>query len=129
MKSRTVKVNLIIHLFAAAHALATVGLRYFGIADDILLTALTIVMVIMVARTCGFPLDIAAALALLSCFAGFYMGVKGADLISRLSGGKLSWFSNVITTFAVTEILGWTTYFIARRKRSSPLERSTVEDA
>lgn len=117
MKKSTARVNISIHLFAAAHAVTAVVSRLAGFPDDMVLTILTILMVIMVSRTCGFPLDISATIALLCCFAGFYLGIKGAELISSVWSGRLAGYSNVITTFAVTEILGWMTYFIIRKRK------------
>lgn len=118
MKSHILKINMIIHGFALAHAVVTVLFHALGLGNDIPLTILTILMIIIVARMNDFPLDISAALALICCFAGFYLGTKGADIIAGLFDHKLESIANIITTFLVTEILGWTTYIIVRKRNA-----------
>jgi len=118
MKSTTLKANLTIHLFALAHALTVIIFRHYHIPDDIPLTILTMAMVVGVGRIYRFPIDISAALALLLCFAGFYMGTKGAEMITCLAGGKLVPYANVICTVVVTELLGWATVFITSKQKN-----------
>lgn len=135
------KINIIIHSFALAHAITAFVLNYIGTRDDILLTILTIAMIITIARMYDFPIDVTSALALLGCFAGFYMGTKGADIISgilggqiatnstdlaitlaentKTIGGKLIPYANIITTFIVTEFLGWMVFLIVRRNKKN----------
>lgn len=117
MKNTILKANLTIHLFALAHALTVIIFRHYGIPDDIPLTILTLIMVVGVGRIYNFPIDIAAALALLLCFAGFYMGTKGAEWIAHCANGALLPYANVICTVVVTEILGWATVFITSKRR------------
>ncbi len=112
------KTHLIIHGFALLHALGSFTCMLLGIKDDIVLTVLTITMLIIIALIYDYPADVATAMILLCCFAGFYLGVKGADILNSFSA--LGRYANVITTFFVTEALGWTSYFIVRRRiRSS----------
>lgn len=118
MKDKILITNIIIHCFAVAHALAVILLKYFRVPDEIVLTLLTLCMIVWITRIYNFPIDVAAIIALLSCFAGFFLGIKGAELISLLFGDYILNYSNVITTFCVTEILGWTTYFIVRKTNS-----------
>ena len=118
MLSKLLRTNIIIQCFAVAHAVAVILLRYFQIPDEIVLTLLTLGMIVWITRIYNFPIDVAAIISLLSCFAGFFLGIKGAELITLISGGNLIKYSNVITTFFVTEILGWTTYFIVRKKET-----------
>lgn len=115
MHKRTVRVNLIIHSFAAAHALAALSLQLLGWSDELVLTALTIIMIFMVAGVYKVPNDVTAAIALLGCFAGFFMGTQGTRLLMMVTGQFDE--VNAVATIAITEILGWTTYFIARRTR------------
>lgn len=112
------KINLIIHSFALAHAVVTIVFKWLDWPNDIPLTILTIVTVMWVAMEQGIPIDVSAAIALLCCFAGFFLGTQ-APLWFETTGWKwLIEYSNVITTVVVTEILGWTTFFITyRRKR------------
>ena len=118
MKNTTLKANITIHLFAIAHALTVITFRHYNISDDIPLTILTLVMVVGVGRIYCFPIDISAALALLLCFAGFYMGTKGAEMIACLADGALIPYANVICTVVVTELLGWATVFITSKQRN-----------
>lgn len=120
--SSTLKTNLIIHSFAIAHAITVIFLRQIDIADDIPLTILTVAMIIAVGRVYNFPLDVSAALALLFCFAGFYMGTKGAEIIALINNGLLIPYANIICTVIVTEILGWTTALITRKHGSKNIE-------
>lgn len=118
----TYKTNLIIHSFAIAHALTVILLRQFEIADEIPLTILTVTMIIAVGRVYNFPLDISAALALLFCFAGFYMGTKGADILALINNGQFLPYANIICTVIVTEILGWATVLITRKHGKKDVE-------
>jgi hypothetical protein len=74
-------------------------------------------MVIWITRIYNVPMEVSAAMALLCCFAGFYLGTSGAKLLSKLWDGLLINYSNVITTFIVTQIIGWSTYLIVRKQR------------
>lgn len=114
--NNTIRINLTVHLFALAHAVAIIVMRYLlGWSDDVVLTILTILMVIVITRQQGLPLDVAAVLALLSCFAGFYMGTKGAEWLSGAHCTFVARYDNLFTTVIVTELLGWTNYFITTR--------------
>ena len=77
---------------------------------------LTIAMVVSVSYQYAYPLDVTAVLALLCCFAGFYLGTAGAQLIME-SLETLSEFAHQITTVLVTELLGWATFFIVRKNK------------
>lgn len=108
-------IQIVIHSFALFHAISSYIMQTLGHADEVILTALTISMVILIATRYDFPLEVTFALALLNCFAGFYLGTAGAHFIQRLihiNGIN----SNVITTFLMTEFLGWITFLIVRSK-------------
>lgn len=116
MQGKTKTTNLLIHVFAVAHALTALLLYSTAMGDEILLTILTIVMIIAIARLYGSPLEVAAAIALLGCFAGFYLGTKGADLLESWAP-MLDGYINVCVTFVVTEALGWVTYIVVKPKK------------
>lgn len=116
MKTKTKTTHLLIHVFAVAHALTALLLYSTALGDELLLTIFTIVMIIAIARLWGSPLEVAAALALLGCFAGFYLGTKGATLVADWAP-VLNGYVNVCVTFAVTETLGWATYIVVKPKR------------
>ncbi|MBQ8100357.1 MAG: hypothetical protein IJV55_00525 [Paludibacteraceae bacterium] len=117
MKKETLRTNLLIHLFALAHGLVVVLFYQLGWTDEIALTCLTILMIMLVTRTYRFPLDLSAVMALLFCFAGFFMGTHGARLLRPLAESVSPVLANVICTVGITEVIGWATWFIASRKR------------
>ena len=115
MNTNILRKHWIIHIFALAHAITVIVLHLIGMEAAIPLTALTITLILLITRGYNYPLDISAAIALLCCFAGFYLGTKGADLIALLMPKIIDQYAEAITTFLVTEIIGWLIYFIASR--------------
>ena len=109
--------NLIIHGFAVAHALSTALFRSFETDPGWLLSILTILMILLLSRINDTPLDVTAAIALISCLAGFYLGTLGADVMLVLLPHSII-LSQVIMTILVTEILGWLTFLIVRKSKS-----------
>lgn len=109
-------INLLIHVFALAHALTALLLWSTAFGDEIPLTILTIVMIIAIGGLYHSPLEVSAAMALLGCFAGFYLGTEGHKLIESLTllSGN---YASAITTLAVTEILGWVTFTVLKPKK------------
>lgn len=107
--------NILIHCFALAHALTALLLFSTSVGDEIPLTVLTIAMIIGLAKLYECPLDMAAALALLGCFAGFYLGTIGPEIIMGDSAFGVTWIHS-LTTAIITEILGWATFVIVKRK-------------
>ena len=77
------KANLIIFLFALAHALLCYLLHDTSVGDGLFLTILTIAMVFCLIRFYGSPLDVFLGLAFLSCFAGFYFGTSVGDYLHK----------------------------------------------
>lgn len=116
MNKKLNKCSWIIHLFAIAHGFAAWLMAHLGYADDILLSLLTISMIVLVTHTFGFPLEVSAAFAALCCFAGFYLGTVGGNLLKGAEMPFVIEYANAITTFLVSEILGWITVFIAKRR-------------
>lgn len=111
------KLNLLIHSFALAHAIVTIAFKCLGWPNDIPLTILTIAMVMWVSMEQGIPIDISAAIALLCCFAGFFLGTQAPKWFETTGWKWLIDYSNVITTIVITEALGWTTFFITRKRQ------------
>lgn len=105
------KAHITIHSFAAAHAITAAIIIARGSDPGTILTILTIAMVVVLTRLNDYPLDVTAALALISCFAGFFLGTAGADLLSSWLKESAA-LAQILTTVAVTEILGWLTYII-----------------
>ncbi len=114
--TKTAKTHCIIHGFALAHALTCFFLQGTSMGDAILLTCLTIAMVVMLVLFYGGPLDVMVGLLLLACLSGFYLGTKGAGWIQRLFPEMGALYTHVLTTALVTEVLGWSLYYVIRRK-------------
>lgn len=109
-------INLIVHLFALAHALVAFSLRSLDLDDSIPLTVLTLAMIITISRVYSLPVDVTVALTFVCCFAGFYLGTSGAETVLRAFDLGMTIGMNAITTFVVSEVLGWITYFIAHKR-------------
>jgi Flp pilus assembly protein protease CpaA len=92
-------------------------MSHWGLNDEIILSLLTISMIVVVTQLYKLPLEVSAALAALCCFAAFYLGTLGGKW---LTASQIPWFtaySNEITTFVVTEIMGWATTLIAAKRK------------
>lgn len=115
MNSKLTKCSWIIHLFAVAHILSSFALGQWGLDDEVALSLLTILTIVLVTQTYKLPLEVSAALAVLSCFAGYYLGTLGDKWLTASGVDFLITYSNEITTFVVTEILGWMSVLIASK--------------
>lgn len=109
------KANLIIFLFALAHALLCYLLHDTSVGDGLFLTILTIAMVFCLIRFYGSPLDVFLGLAFLSSFAGFYFGTSVGDYLHN-AFPDLGVANNMIVTFFTTEILGLATVLVVAHK-------------
>ncbi|MDY0174879.1 MAG: hypothetical protein RBR62_06785 [Bacteroidales bacterium] len=110
-------IHLIIHGFAVAHALSCYLLHNTNLGDTLVLTCLTIAMVVILIRAFGGPVEVIVGLLLLSSFAGYFLGTNGARWIQMLFPGMKHILSNVLTTTLVTEIIGWSVFFVVRREK------------
>ena len=77
MNAKLNKCSWIIHLFAVAHIISSWAMGKCGLNDEILLSLLTISMIVAVTQLYRLPLEVSAALAVLCCFAGYYLGTLG----------------------------------------------------
>lgn len=116
MDIRLRKCLWIIHLFALAHGVAVLLFAMAGYSDEIILSLLTITMIMWITHIYGMPLEVSAAIAALCCFAGFYLGTTGGDALNASDIPLLVKYANAITTFAVTELMGWTTVLVSKRR-------------
>ncbi len=116
MDAKLIKSSWVIHLFAVAHIISSWAMGKYGLNDEVLLSLLTISMIVLVSHGYGLPLEVSAALAVLFCFAGFYLGTLGGKWLTSSGVDFLVRYSSEITTFFVTEILGWATTLIAARR-------------
>lgn len=117
MDARLGKCSWVIHLFAVAHAVSCYLMSRLQLNDEILLSLLTISMIVLVTHFYKLPLEVSAALAALCCLAGFYMGTLGGKWLTASGVPILIRYSGEITTFVVTEIVGWATTLIAARRK------------
>ena len=117
MDTKLTKCSWVIHLFAIAHTISVVLFDRLGYSDEVILSLLTISMIVVVTHLYGMPLEVSAAVAALCCFAGFYLGTLGGEWLHSSDVDFLIKYSNEITTFVVTEIVGWITILIAIRRK------------
>ena len=104
---------LIIHLFALLHAGVAFGCRALGLTDEIALTLLTMLLVVIVCLRRGMSAKFMAFSLILVNVIGFVIAKGISSLLGLLSSSPL--VVNPISTFLTTEILGWGTYMIAGR--------------
>lgn len=117
MDAKLTKCSWVIHPFAIAHAISSYAMAQWGLNDEVLLSLLTISTIVLVSHIYGLPLEVSAALAVLCCFAGFYLGTVGGKWLHSSGVEFLIRYASEITTFVVTEILGWVTVVIASRRK------------
>ena len=71
-------------------------------------------MVYVLIRFYKASFDVFLGLAFLACFAGFYIGTEGADLLERWIPSWGVWV-NVIVTMVTTELLGLIIILLIRK--------------
>ena len=116
MDTKLTKCSWVIHLFAIAHTISVVLFDRLGYSDEVIHSLLTISMIVVVTHLYGMPLEVSAAIAALCCFAGFYLGTIGGEWLTASGVPFLVKYANAITTFVVTELLGWLTVIVARKR-------------
>ena len=104
---------LIIHLFALLHAGVALGCRALGLTDEIVLTLLTMLLVVIVCLRRGMSAKFMAFSLILVNIVGFGIAKAFSSLLGLFVASPL--VVNPISTFLTTEILGWGTYMIAGR--------------
>jgi hypothetical protein len=104
---------LIIHLFALLHAGVALGCRAFGLTDEIALTLLTMLLMVIICLRRGMSAKFMAFNLILVNIVGFGIAKGIASLLGLATSDPL--VINPISTFLTTEILGWGTYLIAGR--------------
>ena len=124
---KLVIVNVLIHGFAIAHGVTAAALSQTMGGDDAALTALTVAMMISISRVYKTPWGVGEGLAVLGCFAGFYVGTRGALFLVKWIPG-IGNAANAIVTMGITEILGWATYVIVKEgKNPREMDKSEVK--
>lgn len=102
---KTVKVSLIIHVFALLHAVVALSCRLGGLEDELLLTILTMSMVLLICMSKDINIEFTAASIILANITGYLMGNVGANLLELFISSPLS--VHALSTAVTTEVLGW----------------------
>ena len=102
----------VIHLFALLHAAVALGCRAFGMSDEIALTLLTMLLVVLICLRQGAGPRFMAASVILVNLLGFAIGKGLSMLLSPLIAAELVKYP--LSTLVTTEILGWSTWLAAR---------------
>lgn len=116
--------GFIIHSFAVAHAAAAATLSQTLLGDEAVLTALTVSMITCVSAVNGRKIGVGQALSYMGVLAGTYLGTRGAVFLVKWIPG-IGNAANAMTTFAVTEFLGWMTYVLVKEEK----DPTTLTDA
>jgi len=104
---------LIIHLFALLHAGLALICRSLGLTDEIVLTLLTMLLVVVICLRRGMSAKFMAFSLILVNIVGFGVAKGISSLLGLVASNPL--VVNPISTFLTTEIVGWGTYMIAGR--------------
>ena len=104
---------LIIHLFALLHAGLALGCRALGLTDEIVLTLLTMLLVVIICLRRGMSAKFMAFSLILVNIIGFGIAKGISSLLGLVVSDPL--IVNPISTFLTTEVVGWGIYLIAGR--------------
>ena len=126
MDSKKKMTGMMIHGFAVAHALTAALLAQTLVGDEAALTALTVAMIIAVAKMNGADWDTGMALAFLGIFIGGYVGVRGATFLIKWIPG-IGNAANAAVTLTTTEVLGWATYLFIKKGKLNPKDMTKKE--
>ena len=106
------KEGWIINGFALLHAAVALGCRLLGLADDMMLTLLTMLMVVLLCLQCRVSGYMMAISVLVVNIVGVLLGRGTAWLIDSFTDSPLIIYP--LSTFLCTEIIGWAMLLIAR---------------
>ena len=122
---RSLKVSEIIHLFAVLHAAVALLCRLSGVNDELVLTLLTIVLIVLICIRRGLNVEFTAASVIVVNVIGYLLGTGGARLIGHLLPSPLA--VHAVSTFLTTEILGWgIVWFTKMFRRGDEVPRPRV---
>ena len=105
-------IDWIIHGFALLHAATTVLCTLSGMPDSMLLTLLTMALAVLICYRENLTVEITVMALILVNTLGFILGNIGAQI--PLSGFPAVW-QHALSTFVVTEVLGWSLFLFAHR--------------
>ncbi len=118
---------MIIHIFALLHAATALICRAMGITDELMLTLLTMLMVVLLCFRRGVHIEVTAAAVVIGNIAGYGIGFLSAWLLGRLSIPALALFP--LSTFLTTEIIGFSVYgatALCKRDEARPDAKSML---
>lgn len=102
---------MLIHVFAFLHAAVALGCRAAGVLDDLVLTLLTMLMVVLLCWRQGMGVKFLAISIVLVNVLGFAIGTGCARLFGLASTNPL--VIHPLSTFITTELLGWMTLCVS----------------
>lgn len=108
---KPIKLGWIIHIFALLHAVTALGCRFAGIADELLLTILTMALALIICMQKGLKIEFTAAIVIITNILGFLLGTFGARLLESFIHSEYA--VHCVSTAVTTEILGWCIVAIA----------------
>ena len=106
------KEGWIIHGFALLHAAVALGCRLGGLADDMMLTLLSMMMIVIICLRCRVSGFMMAVSVLAVNVVGVLLGRGTAWLIDSITDSPLIIYP--LSTFLCTEIVGWVMLLLAR---------------
>ncbi len=112
-----IKISLIIHIFALLHAAVALTCRFAGIEDEMLLTILTFIMVIIICLRRSLNIETTAISIIVVKIVGYLMGSLGAKLFQLIIDNL--GVVHALSTFLTTEIIGWSMVFIVNHVLST----------
>lgn len=123
---KAAKDTIFIHIFAILHAITAFCCRAYGLQDDLMLTTLTMSLIIILCFRLRLGTSFMAAAIVVSNLAGYLLGLltsKGVGLFT--ADPKLVY---PISTFATTELLGWTMFVVGRffKRRTQNTEDTSM---
>ena len=123
---RSLKVSGIIHLFAVLHAVVALSCHLAGINDELVLTLLTIVLIVLICLKRGLNVEFTAASVIVVNVIGYLLGTGGALLIELLLHAPP--VVHAVSTFITTEILGWSIVWFTKlfRRGDDTASRSSA---
>ncbi|MBO4634551.1 MAG: histidine kinase [Bacteroidales bacterium] len=109
---KRVGTSWIIHGFALLHAAVTVLCHWLNFPDSLLLTALTMTLTVIVCLRENLTVEITIASIVLVNIVGFLLGSLGAEILVQHLPDMVQ---HALSTFLVTELLGWSLYAFAHK--------------
>lgn len=109
MTSRNIDI-LIINIFAVLHAAVAVVCRLVGLTDELMLTLLSMLLVVIICLRRNMKMEFMAVSVILVNIFGFFLGKAGALLLGAVSSSPL--VVNPISTLFTTLVIGWSVYLL-----------------